>query len=217
MTMTTTMTTKFKILAVIAVIAIGFGIYAIFGGAGNKPVAEINNQSTTDILSTLKPLARGKMAAMRILDKPQDLNNITFGDGNGKTFTVADWNGRTMLLNLWATWCPPCRHEMPALEDLEKQLGGENFEVVTVSIDMKSPDKPKAFFVEINLQELNFYWDGSTKIFNELKKQTLAFGMPSTILIDKNGMALGALNGPAVWNSPEAIALISEALRQAGN
>ena len=153
------------------------------------------------------------MAAMRILEKPLDLSAVSFGDGNGNIFKIADWKGRVVLLNLWATWCPPCRHEMPFLEDLEARFGGDNFQVVAVSIDLKSPDKPKAFYAEIGLEKLGFYWDGSAEIFNELKKYNLAFGMPTTILIDKNGMAVGALNGPAEWNSAEAFALIEQALK----
>lgn len=213
------MTAKTKILALVAVVAIASGIYAITGGSGNKRVAEnaSSQNSTTDGAAAnnqdlLKPMTRGGMAAMRILDRPLDLSSISFSDGEGKALTIADWKGRTVLLNLWATWCPPCRHEMPSLEDLEKQLGGENFEVVAVSIDLKTTNKPMAFYTEIGIKELDFYWDGTAKIFNALKKQGLAFGMPTTILIDKQGMALGALNGPAEWNSPDAIALIKKAM-----
>ena len=207
------MKTNLKIISLIAIVATGIGLYAIFGGGGNEDVVENKPQSANLIASILKPLATGNMAGMRILDKPLDLNYISFSNGDERNFTIADWKGRVVLLNLWATWCPPCRHEMPFLEDLESQLGGENFEVVSVSIDLKSPKKPKAFFAEIGLKKLKFYWDGSAKIFNELKKHNLAFGMPTTILIDKNGMALGALNGPATWNSAEAITLVRQALK----
>ncbi|MCF6322156.1 MAG: TlpA family protein disulfide reductase [Rhizobiaceae bacterium] len=210
------MTAKSKILAMIAVVAVGIGIYAISGGAGNEPVAENSaNPSASQsasIMEALKPLAKGEIAAMRVLDKPLDLNNISFTDGEGKTLTIADWNGRTVLLNIWATWCPPCRFEMPSLEDLEVQLGGEDFEVVAVSIDLKSTDKPRAFYKEIDLNDLKFYWDGTAKIFGELKKLNLAFGMPTTVLIDKNGMALGVVNGPAEWNSEDALVFIRKSL-----
>ncbi len=200
-----------KIISLIAIAAIGIGIYAINWGSGNKAVEESIQKSLPPDNQGLKPFAKGSMAAMRILDRPLDLNNIAFNDGNGKSFTIADWHGRTVLLNLWATWCPPCRHEMPFLEDLEMQLGGEQFEVITVSIDLKSSAKPKAFFAEIGLKALKFYWDGTSQIFADLKKQNLAFGMPTTVLINQNGMALGVLSGPATWNSDEAIALIQKA------
>ena len=213
------MTTATKILSLFAVLAIGFGIYTSFGTSGNEPngqmtqnTAETAKMENAGILAQLKPLAKGNMAAMRILDKPVDLSNISFTDGANKSFTIGDWKDRVVLLNLWATWCPPCRHEMPSLEDLEKRLGSDGFEVVTVSIDLKTPDKPKEFFRSTNLTELDFYWDGTAKIFNKLKSIGLAFGMPTTILIDKNGMALGVVNGPAQWNSDDAIALIKKAL-----
>lgn len=210
------MATKTKLISVLVLIVLGIGIYAISMGTGNEVSKENSNQVATSLIPALKPLAKGKMAAMRILDKPLDLNSISFVDKDNNPRTIADWNGRIVLLNLWATWCPPCRHEMPSLEDLEKQMGGADFEVVTVSIDLKTPDKPKAFFKEINLTELAFYWDGSVAIFNTLKKKNLAFGMPSTILIDRNGFAVGALNGPAEWNSDDAIALIKKSLNPEG-
>jgi len=207
------MKTNLKIFSLIAIAAIGLGIYANNWGSGNEPDAENISNSTPPFNQVLKPLAKGSMAAMRILDKPLDLNKIAFSDNNGNSVTIADWNGRSVLLNLWATWCPPCRHEMPFLEDLQAKLGGEKFEVVTVSIDLKSPTKPKAFFAEIGLKALKFYWDGTGKIFTDLKMENLAFGMPTTVMIDENGMALGVLNGPATWNSDEAIALVQQALK----
>lgn len=207
------MKTNFKILSLIAIMAVGFGIYAIYQGAGNEPVAENNQQTQTTIARTLKPFAKGDMAAMRILEVPLDLTRLSFSDGEGKTVNISDWHGKTVLLNLWATWCPPCRHEMPFLEDLEKQLGSETFQVVSVSIDLKSPDKPMAFFAEIGLKALKFYWDGTARIFSELKKENLAFGMPTTVLINSDGKALGVLNGPATWNGEDAIQLINQALK----
>ncbi len=207
------MKTNLKILSLIAVMAVGFGIYAIYQGTGNEAMTENSQQSPTSFAQTLKPFAKGDMAAMRILENPVDLTRLSFSDGEGKSLTISDWHGQTVLLNLWATWCPPCRHEMPFLEDLEKQLGNENFQVVTVSIDLKSPDKPRAFFAETELKALKFYWDGSARIFAELKKENLAFGMPTTVLINSDGEALGVLNGPATWNSKDAIALINQALK----
>lgn len=211
------MKTKIVISSLAAIIAIGLGIYAINGGSGNEPIVENTTKpAITELITTtiqsLKPLAKGDMAAMRILDVPVDLNQVSFVDGDGKSLTIGDWKGRVVLLNLWATWCPPCRHEMPSLEDLQGQLGGENFEVVTVSIDLKTADKPKKFFAENDLKNLNFYWDGSAKIFTSLKKQNLSFGMPTTVLINRQGIALGVLNGPAVWNGAQALALITRTL-----
>ena len=113
-----------------------------------------------------------------------------------------------MLLNLWATWCAPCRKEMPYLADLQKQLGSEKFEVVAISVDRKGLEASKAFLIKAGADNLNIYLDRSTEVLGKMH----APGLPATILIDKNGMEIGRLLGPAVWNSPEAIKLIKAAI-----
>lgn len=152
--------------------------------------------------------ATGEVAAFRVSDTPINLAGLKFNDSDGKAVTIADWNGRTVLLNLWATWCAPCRREMPSLDQLEADFGGEEFQVVPVSLDLGEPDKPKAFYEEIELKHLPFFHDGSLDTLNSLKKQNLAFGLPATILIDKRGCALGSLNGPAEWASEDAKRLV---------
>ena len=117
-----------------------------------------------------------------------------------------------MLLNLWATWCVPCRKEMPALDALQQKLGGPDFEVVAVNIDTRDPDKPKAWLKEVGIERLGYYADSSAKMFQDLKAVGRAFGMPTTILIDRNGCELGTLAGPAEWASDDAIKLIEAAL-----
>ena len=117
-----------------------------------------------------------------------------------------------MLLNLWATWCVPCRKEMPALDGLERRLGGARFEVVAVNIDTRDPDKPKAFLREIGVNKLAYYADSTAKVFQDLKETGRAFGMPTTLLIDPNGCEIGTMAGPAEWASEDAIKLIQGAL-----
>ena len=102
----------------------------------------------------------------------------------------------------------PCREEMPALDRLQAGLGGETFQVLPVSIDRGGPQKPLAFYEEIGVSHLPFHQDDTMGIFNDLKKKSLAFGLPVSLLIDKDGCILGNLNGPADWAGSDAKRLI---------
>ena len=97
------------------------------------------------------PFAHGEVAAVKVANRGLKVPDLAFQDAAGKPLTLAHWRGRTVLLNLWATWCVPCRKEMPALDALEKKLGGPDFQVVAVNIDTRDPDKPKAFLKELGI------------------------------------------------------------------
>jgi thiol-disulfide isomerase/thioredoxin len=121
-----------------------------------------------------------------------------------------------VLLNLWATWCVPCRKEMPALDALERRLGGPDFEVVAVNIDTRDPDKPRAWLNDVGIKRLAYYSDSSAKVFQDLKLAGKAFGMPTTLLLDRTGCELGTMAGPAEWASADGIRLIEASIRQGG-
>jgi thiol-disulfide isomerase/thioredoxin len=165
----------------------------------------------------LQPLARGEVAALGPAKSPIPLTGIAFRDGDGRERTLADWKGKTVLLNLWATWCAPCKKEMPALDELQAKLGGPDFEVVAVNIDTRNPDKAKTWLIENGIASLGFYADNSARIFQELKEKGRAFGMPTTILIDRNGCEVATLAGPAEWASPDAVKFIEAALGKGSN
>lgn len=150
----------------------------------------------------------GKMAAFVRKKVPEALPEISFNDESGKTLTLADFKGKAVLLNLWATWCAPCREEMPALNRLQEALGGDKFEVVALSLDRKGADASKKFLDEAKATALKLYIDSSAKQGTALK----IVGMPTTILIDKQGRELGRLAGPAEWDSEDAKKLIEAAL-----
>jgi len=160
----------------------------------------------------LAPLARGEVAAVKVAKSPLKLPDLAFHDAAGKPVTLADFKGRTILLNLWATWCVPCRAEMPLLDALEQKLGGPDFQVVAVNIDTRDPEKPKAFLKEIGVKKLAYYADGNAKSFQELKAIGRAFGMPTTLLVDGQGCEIGSIAGPAEWASEDAVKLINAAL-----
>jgi thiol-disulfide isomerase/thioredoxin len=115
-----------------------------------------------------------------------------------------------VLLNLWATWCAPCRKEMPTLNDVQKQLGSKDFEVVALSVDRKGLEASTAFLKETGADSLGLYIDETTTSLNMLQ----ALGLPVTLLIDRKGREIGRLLGPAEWNSAEAIALMKAALAE---
>jgi thiol-disulfide isomerase/thioredoxin len=158
--------------------------------------------------SALAGLNTGAMAAFLVRPEPLDLAPLTFTYADGAPKSLKDWEGKVVLLNLWATWCGPCRDEMPALDRLQAELGGEDFEVVAVNIDKGGPDKAIAFLKEIGVAKLALYLDPSSKIFNAIR----AVGMPTTLLIDRNGKEIGRLIGPADWAAPEAKRLIEAAI-----
>jgi thiol-disulfide isomerase/thioredoxin len=157
----------------------------------------------------LAPLAHGDVAALAIADHPQPMPPLTFTGKDGKPVTLASFRGRNILLNLWATWCVPCRMEMPSLDRLQGARGSEDFSVVAVNIDTARLDRPKAFLKEIGVKNLSFYADNTANIFETLKQDGKVLGLPTTILIAKDGCNIGTMAGPAKWDSPDALALIS--------
>ena len=203
------------IVALLAAIA-GFAtVYWSFAPSDNGRVASSVKQDEGGAAPAggaasgqLAGLNKGAMAAFRARAKPLDLGELSFVDGEGVTKSLSDWRGKVVLLNIWATWCVPCRDEMPMLDRLEAELGGKDFQVVAVNADRGGGDKPKAFLAETGATHLALYTDPSGKLFSKIK----AVGMPTTLLIDREGREIGRLVGPADWNSPEAQALIRAAI-----
>ena len=200
------------LLGGVAGVAVGLaGVYGIGRLAGNAAV-EAACKPAVETARRMAPLARGEVAAVAVAKTPKTLPALAFKDGNGAEKTLADWRGRTVLLNLWATWCVPCRKEMPALDALQAKLGGPDFEVVSINIDTRDPDKPKAWLNEVGIDRLAYYADNSAKVFQDLKAVGKAFGMPTTLIVDPNGCEVGTLAGPAEWASEDAIKLVTAAL-----
>jgi thiol-disulfide isomerase/thioredoxin len=197
-------------VSLLAAIAVVGAVYGLRGFARNPEDAAC--QSATELARRLAPLTRGELAALVIADPPHRLPPLDFKDAAGKPKSLADWRGRTVLLNLWATWCVPCRKEMPALDALQRQLGGPDFEVVAVNIDTRDPEKPKAWLTETGIKDLAYYADPSAKVFQELKAIGKAFGMPTTLIVDPSGCEIASLAGPAEWASGDALAFMKTAL-----
>ena len=165
-----------------------------------------------DLARKIAPLAVGEVAAVIPANKPLLVPDLAFLDASGAARKLSDWRGRTILLNLWATWCVPCRKEMPALDDLQAKLGGNDFEVVAVNIDTRDLDKPKTWLRDAGIKTLGYFSDEKAKVFQDLKLAGKAFGMPTSMLIDKAGCEIGTISGPAEWASDDALKLVRAAL-----
>jgi thiol-disulfide isomerase/thioredoxin len=202
-------------LAAAAGILVGaFAVYVTNGSDGNNAEAEVASadaalcEARQDAADAVGAAATGEVAAMMAASPPQSLSDLAFNGPDGQPMTLRDLSGKTVLMNLWATWCAPCRAEMPALDALQKEMGGADFEVVAVNVDTGDDTKPKAFLGEIEVAALGYYRDSTLRLFNDLKKRGLALGLPVTLLIDGDGCLLANMNGPAEWHSEDARRLI---------
>ncbi|AZN96450.1 TlpA family protein disulfide reductase [Mesorhizobium sp. M9A.F.Ca.ET.002.03.1.2] len=206
---------------VAGVLAGAVAVYVSESGSGNnltKPVAVGDSKddaacaAKADRAKTVAAAATGQVAALLPADPPQSLKGLAFNDPDGKPMTLADHAGKTVLLNLWATWCAPCRAEMPALDALQKEMGSDAFEVVAVNVDAGDDTKPKKFLEETGVEALGYYRDSTMALFNDLKTRGLALGLPVTMLIDGEGCLIAHMNGPAEWSGPDAKRLVETAL-----
>jgi thiol-disulfide isomerase/thioredoxin len=199
-------------LASLAGAAVGlgavYGIATLLRNAGGP--AEC--RPAVAVAKRIAPLVHGEVAAVTVAETPRRIPDLAFTDAAGQPRTLADWRGRTVLFNLWATWCVPCRKEMPALDGLQARLGGPGFEVVAVNIDTRDPTKPRAWLQEVGINRLAYYADPSAKAFQDLKLVGLSFGMPTTLIVDPQGCEIASLAGPAAWDSDDAIKLIAAVL-----
>src|SRR5215212_9545510 len=205
-------------IAIGAVAAVGvIGLGAFYGLGGFKRGAGGDSACTgaVDLAKKLAPLAHGEVAALTMATAPLRLPDLAFEDADGKPKKLSDWRGRTVLVNLWATWCVPCRKEMPALDQLQTKLGGPDFEVVAINIDTRDLEKPKNFLKEANLTRLGYFSDQKAKVFQDLKNIGRALGMPTSVLVDAQGCEIATIAGPAEWVSDDAVKLIKAAVEPA--
>jgi thiol-disulfide isomerase/thioredoxin len=155
------------------------------------------------------PQSQGQMAAFVFRKAPEDLPEVKFLDAAGKERTLADWRGKVVLLNLWATWCLPCRKEMPALDRLQREMGSDTFQVVAVSVDRTGLPGAKKFLADTGSETLALYADPTARMGVALR----AAGLPATLLLDRQGREIGRLLGPAEWDGEDAKRLIGAAMR----
>jgi thiol-disulfide isomerase/thioredoxin len=147
------------------------------------------------------------------VDPPGALSGVAFSDGEGRARDLGAWRGKVVLVNLWATWCAPCKREMPSLDRLQAKLGGADFAVLPISLDRTGPEKPRQFLASNGLKNLDLFLDSA----NTLMQTMRAPGLPLSVILDRQGREIARLAGPAEWDGAEAETLIRTLLAQAGD
>ncbi|MEP3232463.1 MAG: TlpA disulfide reductase family protein [Hyphomicrobiales bacterium] len=210
--------------ALALILGVGVGVVTVYvnGGfdgnaSGETKLAEAQAacQMSEAQRAALDAAAVGDLAAMRIADKPVPLTDIGFQmpDGSAKQFT--DLN-KVLVLNLWATWCGPCREEMPDLANIQKEYGNDDFEVFALNVDRNGGEKPQKFLESIKATSLNLYLDPANKSFQNFRSKGLVFGLPTTMIVDPKGCVQGVLAGIAHWGSDDAKNLVEVSIKTLG-
>lgn len=187
--------------------AISFWLISKASAAENVRCAINKNQ-----MNQLKQSATGFFKNFRFAEQPYYAGNLMFQTAEGQNMTLSTFKGKTLLVNLWAIWCGPCRTEMPQLALLQKNLSGGDFQVVAINIDNNSTEKVTAFMKSVNAENLTLYRDKAMASFNEVARQSLALGLPVTLLLDKNSCLIGSYNGSAPWGNDDSKTLMEAAI-----
>jgi thiol-disulfide isomerase/thioredoxin len=191
---------KYALPIVLAVLVGAAGIY-LQGEAPRKDEVVAPATSTGGLT---KAMASGALAALLVHEQRKDIAPFSFANEKAETVDLSKWKGRVVLLNLWATWCAPCRKEMPDMSKLQAELGGPDFEVVALSVDRKGLEASQAFLKEVGVTNLAGYIEPDAKSLAAVQ----ALGLPATILIDRQGKEAARLLGPADWASDEAKVIV---------
>ena len=175
-----------SVAAILAAVLIGF---VTFGGSGPKADG---------------PKLVGQMSNFVLVKKRISLADVSWADTEGKQFKLADFNGKIVLFNYWASWCGPCQRELPGIDRTQADLGGSEFEVVAMNLDGGGKAVALRYARRLGLKNLKLYLDPQQQTVKKLGLR----GMPSTFLFDRQGTLIGVLEGGAEWDSAEAHELI---------
>jgi thiol-disulfide isomerase/thioredoxin len=204
--------------AILALAAAVFAAVGVFLYVKSPPIEKKPQNPACAAAAALAPaldaLAKGEVAAFAVAKQPEPMTGIAFNGPDGAPTDLSAFKGKTLLVNLWATWCVPCRQEMAALDRLQAALGSDAFEVVAINVDTSRLDRPKALLAELGVKHLKFYADPKADVFFHLKQGGELLGLPTSYIVDKAGCVLGQISGPAAWDSPEALALARRASGQ---
>lgn len=203
-----------RVFAAIAIVAVAAGLAAVYVTDRGAVESSGRCAAAAPRAAALKPFATGDLAALLPADAPTDFSDLVLRTPDGAERRLAEFAGRTLVLNMWATWCVPCRTEMPHLQALQEKRGRTDFSVIALNVDVGRPEKPARFLEDIGATSLVDLRDPEMRAFNELKSKGMVLGLPTTFVVNRDGCALASLAGPAKWDSPEALALVEAAAKQ---
>ena len=206
------MTPSRLVLAALVIAALAIAITFWVGNATSPRASDCLPQP--EAAKKVDAAATGQLAGLNGTGTGRGYAAMTFTDATGKPVKLSDFAGKTLLVNFWASWCIPCRAEMPALDKLAAQQNGPDFMVLPINLDLGAGglDKARAFIASGGWTNLPLYADSSFEAFKRLQTEAVATGLPSSLLLDKKGCEIGVLQGPAVWDSPDGTRVI-EALK----
>ena len=195
----------------LALAAILYGAIFLTANAVSAADLSVHDLSAADRAS-LKEMRSGDMVKLVVHAEPRDRIAETFRDLYGNAITLADYSGKVVLLNFWATWCPPCRAEMPSIDRLAGAMEGQDFAVIPLSTDRGGVEKPAKFFKDIQIKNLKVMHDRS----NDFSRQAGVLGLPVTLILDRQGREIARMLGDAKWDSPEARAFLRRVIQMTG-
>ena len=200
---------RFALAAIVGALAVLAAAAVLYETARPAGKAASNcPANSAKLAARLAPLAKGELAALSVASEPRLAEQFAFERQDGGKLTLADFRGRAVLLNLWATWCVPCRAEMPALDRLQAAKGDQGFEVVAVNVDTARLERRAAFLDSIGVKALARYANPSGDVFETLRREGKALGLPVTLIVDKDGCEIGEVEGAVKWDSAEVEALV---------
>lgn len=200
---------------VVAGSAAGLGAVYVMGGfSGN---GEATRCADAEALSkTLTPLAVGDLAGLITSGESTYVGDLTYRRGDRRPTSLGSELSAVpdslALVNLWATWCVPCREEMPALNRLEAQMGQDRFQVIAINVDTRDDGRVQRFMTDNQINDLSLNYDPTMGVFNALKARGRAVGLPTSLLVKAPGCVVAVLHGPAAWDSKEGVAVVQAML-----
>jgi thiol-disulfide isomerase/thioredoxin len=192
-------------LAVLGVL-VSIAVWLWLGNAGAARECPVQPEDA----AAIDAAATGELAALLATGEGRGYSTLSFTDAQGAPVSIADFKGKALLVNFWATWCVPCREEMPYLDALATKYNSDDFMVLPINLDVGADgiDKAEAFLAEGGLANLPLYADNTFAAFDRLRQEAVAIGLPATLVLDENGCELGVLQGPAHWDTPDGERII---------
>ncbi len=183
-------------------LGIGAMLYGVIALGANPALAA---DLSKDQIATLKEMRNGDMKKLVVHKEARPRIDETFRDKYGNAVTLADYEGKVVVLNFWATWCPPCRAEMPSIDRLSAEMGGDDVEILALSTDRFDVERVAAFFDEIQVQNLRVLQDRKGAV----ARKAGVLGLPVTVILDRQGREIGRVQGEAEWDSAHVKAIVT--------